>query len=134
MRPMKHDSFEEIADAVSARLRKHGVKLTLGGEPSYVPIEPSGPEWSITAVGPTKLRFAYALADALMDHSLPGAIAMYSPGKLYPGEVNPRWAVHLIWNHDGSPLPCAQLARAERKAKGKLRLATVRSDLLKRLK
>jgi uncharacterized protein (DUF2126 family) len=131
---MKHDSFDEIADAVTARLRKRGVKLTMGGEPSYVPIEPTGPEWSITAVGPTKLRYAYALADALMAESLPGAIAMYSAGKLYPGEVNPRWAVHLFWNRDGSSLPAAQLARAERKAKGKLRLASIRRDLLKRLK
>lgn len=97
-------SLGQIGREVSARLRKHGIKLTLGGEPTYVPDDPAGPEWSVTAVGPTKLDYAYALADALIDKSLPGAVAFFSPGKSYPGEVNPRWTIHLLWNRDGSPL------------------------------
>ena len=58
----------------------------------------------ITAVGPTKLRYAYELADELMSHTVQGAVAFYSPGKSYPGELNPRWAVNLLWNRDGSPI------------------------------
>lgn len=103
MRRVKpHDSAREISDRITARLRKHDVKLTLGGEPSYVPVDPIGAEWNITALGPTKLRYTYALAHALMKHSLPGAVAFFSPGKSYPGEQNPRWAVNLLWNRDGS--------------------------------
>ena len=45
------DSPGKIADKIDAQLRKLGVKLTIGGEPSYVPVEPDGPEWSITALG-----------------------------------------------------------------------------------
>lgn len=93
-----------VADKVEATFAEHNVKLTLGGEPTYVPLEPAGPEWGVTALGPTKLRYGYALADALIAQSLPNAVAVYSPGKFYPGELNPRWAINLVWNRDGTPL------------------------------
>src|SRR5215207_6918541 len=94
------ESFAAVADKVDATFAKHGVKLTLGGEPTYVPLDPIGPEWSITALGPTKLGYAYALAEALIAQSLANAVPIYSPGKYYPGEVNPRWALNLVWNRD----------------------------------
>jgi uncharacterized protein (DUF2126 family) len=97
-------ALASVADKVDATFAEHGVKLTLGGEPTYIPEDPAGPEWSITALGPTKLRYAYALTDALIAQSLPNAVAIYSPGKFYPGEVNPRWAINLVWNRDGTPL------------------------------
>ncbi len=94
--------------AILTRARKifraHGVELTMGGEPTYVPTEPLGAEWSITALGPTKLGFARALGSALVSQSLPNALPIYSPGKLYPGEVNPRWTLYLLWRLDSSPL------------------------------
>jgi uncharacterized protein (DUF2126 family) len=97
-----------LAEEVSKRLRSHGIKLTLGGEPTYVPTDPQGSEWNFVAVGPTKLRYAYALAGVLTERYLPGAITLYSPGKSYPGEVNPRWVVNVLANRDGTrivPLP-----------------------------
>lgn len=100
----RKNSLQKIGKQVAARLKEHGVKLTIGGEPTYVPDDPVGPEWSITAVGPTKLNYAYALANALIKNSFPGAAAFFSPGKSYPGEVNPRWTIHLLWNRDGKPL------------------------------
>lgn len=92
------------ASAARELLAKHGVKLTLGGEPTYVPDHPEGPEWSITALGPTKLRYGYALAAALKRESLKHAVDFYCPGKSYPGELNPRWAITLVWRRDGTPL------------------------------
>jgi uncharacterized protein (DUF2126 family) len=97
-------ALASVADKVDATFAEHGVKLTLGGEPTYIPVDPTGPEWSVTALGPTKLRYAYALTDALIAQSIPNAVAIYSPGKFYPGEVNPRWAINLVWNRDGTPL------------------------------
>jgi len=97
-------ALASVADKVDATFAEHGVKLTLGGEPTYIPVDPAGPEWSVTALGPTKLRYAYALTDALIAQSIPNAVAIYSPGKFYPGEVNPRWAINLVWNRDGTPL------------------------------
>jgi uncharacterized protein (DUF2126 family) len=98
------DPLEAVARVVEATFVRRRVRLTLGGEPTYVPDDPQGAEWSIAALGPTKLRYGYALADALIAQSLPNAVAIYSPGKSYPGETNPRWAIHLVWNRDGAAL------------------------------
>ncbi len=127
----RNDSLEEIAGTASARLRKHRIRLTLGGEPSYVPIDPSGAEWQITAVGPTKLRYAYELAGELMSNTLKGAVAILSPGKCYPGEPNPRWALNILWNRNSSPI---DTTTAKDKAPTAASLSTFRSALLKALK
>ncbi len=92
------------AKIIRQRLRKLKVNLTLGGEPTYVPENPEGSEWNFVAVGPTKLRYAYALAGELITRYLPGAVTVYSPGKQYPGETNPRWVVNVLANRDGSPI------------------------------
>lgn len=94
----------EAADRIETRLRDAGIRLTLGGEPTLVPVQPEGAEWQFLAVGPTKKRFAYALADALVADELPSAVTIFSPGKSYPGEVNPRWVINLLWNRTGPPL------------------------------
>src|SRR5438128_84577 len=135
----KPASLEQVADKVAARFHRHRIELTRGGEPSYVPFEPGGREWSVTAVGPTKLRYAYAFADALIEKFLPNAIAFFSPGKLYPGEVNPRWSLNLLWPRDGEPLvavPAAPGARdpGARRAPTHRALQRVRKDLLKSLR
>lgn len=126
-------SFRALSDRIVARLHRAGVKLTIGGEPSFVPVNPEGPEWSITALGPTKLTYAYALAETLMREVTPGALLVYSPGKIYPGEVNPRWALQLVWNRDGKPIPgSAQMLPARPKSTFSLEL--LRREILVRLK
>jgi uncharacterized protein (DUF2126 family) len=92
------------AKVIRQRLRQRKVRLTLGGEPTYVPENPEGSEWNFIAVGPTKLRYAYALAGEMIRRFLPGAVTVYSPGKQYPGETNPRWVVNVLANLDGSPI------------------------------
>ncbi len=128
---MKPRSFATISKEINARLRKRGVELTIGGEPSYVPEKPDGLEWSVTAVGPTKLKYAYALADALVASALPRAVPFFSPGKSYPGETNPRWALHLVWPRDGS-----SLVRVPRSVSAgtAAQLKKFRGDLLTKLK
>lgn len=81
-----------------------GIKLTLGGEPTYVPVEPEGAEWSHSAVGPTKLGYAREMAGRLLAGRMKGGACFFSPGKQYPGEVNPRWALRLVARRDGKPL------------------------------
>ena len=83
---------------------KHGVEMTLGGEPTFLPVKPDGAEWNYSAVGPTKLRYAQKLAGTLLRHHLKGGVDFFSPGKSYPGELNPRWAIRLLANRDGSPI------------------------------
>ena len=95
-------------EGVSARcgeiFSRHDARMTMGGEPTFVPIVPEGPEWSYSAVGPTKLGYAQAMARRLLSRALKGGADFFSPGKSYPGEVNPRWAIRLIVNRDGSPI------------------------------
>jgi uncharacterized protein (DUF2126 family) len=123
-----------VADQVEATFAAHDVRLTLGGEPTYIPLDPQGLEWSVTALGPTKLRYAYALADVLIAQSFPQAVTIYSPGKFYPGEVNPRWAVNLLWNHDGSALVPALATPIEKSATlDEKTFAQFRTQLAKRL-
>ncbi len=96
--------LQPLAELIGKRLRQQGVKLTLGGEPTYVPDEPDGAEWNVAAVGPTKLAYAYRLAAQLVERFMPGAVTVFSPGKRYPGEINPRWVVNLLANRDGTPI------------------------------
>ncbi|NDC33879.1 MAG: hypothetical protein EBZ51_00470 [Synechococcaceae bacterium WB9_2_112] len=97
-------SNETTAAALEARLQRAGITLTMGGEPTYVPLDPQGSEWSVAADGPTKLGYARALAAQLQQRAWPGSTLMYCPGKRYAGEVNPRWALRLITGADGTPL------------------------------
>lgn len=95
---------KRVSDKCDEVFRRHGAKLTLGGEPTFLPVHPQGPEWSYSAVGPTKLGYAKAVAACLLKGPLRGGVALFSPGKSYPGEVNPRWAIRILANRDGSPV------------------------------
>ncbi|MFO7629134.1 MAG: transglutaminase family protein [Prochlorococcaceae cyanobacterium] len=95
---------ELAAAAAESRLRAAGISLTLGGEPTYVPIDPEGAEWSVAADGPSKLGYARALAAWLQQHTWPGSTLLYCPGKRYEGELNPRWVLRLISGIDATPL------------------------------
>ncbi|MGI8604553.1 MAG: transglutaminase family protein [Verrucomicrobiales bacterium] len=130
--PKTQDSFDAAAHATAKRLLRRNVRLTLGGEPSYVPIDPEGAEWNITALGPTKLGYAQALAAALGEQTLPEAVSFLSPGKLYPGETTPRWAIHLLWNRSGKPMTGARSVK--RVTTGRASLPALRRHLLARLK
>jgi uncharacterized protein (DUF2126 family) len=94
----------KAAAAVEKILQAHGVVLTLGAEPTCVPRRPLGAEWTVAATGPTKLKFARKLAAHLLAGPLKGGLAVFAPGKLYPGEVNPRWALHVLARRDGKPM------------------------------
>jgi uncharacterized protein (DUF2126 family) len=127
------DPMERTAREITRRFRRGRIALTLGGEPTYVPVNPEGPEWNVTAVGPTKLQYAREMAAALIADAIPSAVSFLSPGKIYPGEINPRWALHLVWRKDGTPLvPHGTLTTAARP--NATRLAAFRKALLRRLK
>ena len=99
--PSRHPA---TAAALEARLQQAGIRLTMGGEPTLVPLEPVGAEWSVAADGPTKLRYARQLAAELQRRAWPGSTLLYCPGKQYDGEVNPRWALRLITGKGGEPV------------------------------
>jgi uncharacterized protein (DUF2126 family) len=91
-------------EAVEASLRSGAIRLTMGGEPTFVPHRPDGAEWQTAALGPTKLACARKFARALIRASFPGAVVLETSAKHYPGEPLPRWALLVQRLADGKPL------------------------------
>jgi len=97
--------IDEVGRAVDRRLAEGDVRLTQGGEPTFVSTgHPDAPEWTIAADGDEKRQKAWELALALADRFAPGGLLHVGQGKWYPGEPLPRWQIGVHWRPDGQPL------------------------------
>ena len=91
-------------DAVEASLQRSGVLISMGGEPTFVPVAPDGAEWQTAALGPTKLAYARRFAHELIRTTFPGAVILETSGKHFPGEPLPRWTLLVQRRADGQPI------------------------------
>jgi uncharacterized protein (DUF2126 family)/transglutaminase-like putative cysteine protease len=107
-RPISEEDWakvEAVAHKIDADLVAEDVRLTMGGEPTFVGLdEPESPQWNIDALGPEKRVRGLALIQRLRDRVAPGAMLLYGQGKWYPGEPLPRWALSCYWRADGVPV------------------------------
>ncbi|MEM6472011.1 MAG: transglutaminase family protein [Planctomycetota bacterium] len=92
-------------DRVDEMLAEEDVRLTTGGEPTFVGIDDvDDPQWNTDAVGKEKRVLSNVLLLKLREQISPGAVLHYGQGKWYPGESLPRWALTCLWRKDGQPV------------------------------
>ena len=97
--------IDRLGQEVDQALEAGDVRLTCGGEPTYVSIDDfDGDEWNTLALGADKRLRAGVLARRLLDSLGSGGVLLEQQGKWYPGEALPRWALELVWRADGQPL------------------------------
>jgi hypothetical protein len=98
-------SIHSLGLKVDKQLQASDVKLTMGGEPTFVSIDDmEGDEWNNAALGKNKRELAGQLLQRLKSHFAPQGMLHYGQGKWYPGEPLPRWALTLFWRKDNKPV------------------------------
>lgn len=93
-----------LGEKVDSEYSENDVRLTMGGEPTFVSIDDmESAQWNTEALGAHKLSLAKTLLLRLRNHFAPKGLLHYGQGKWYPGEEVPRWALGLFWRSDGEP-------------------------------
>jgi uncharacterized protein (DUF2126 family)/transglutaminase-like putative cysteine protease len=97
--------IDALGKRIDQELRAHDVRLTMGGEPTFVASEDSlAPEWNTEALGENKRKIAATLFRDLKARYAPHGLSHFGQGKWYPGEQLPRWSLNCFWRKDGEAI------------------------------
>ncbi len=98
-------AIDALGKAIDERLVAGDVRLSMGGEPTFISAEDfESPQWTTEAQGKEKRERAEDLLRRLYDHYGKGGLLHYGQGKWYPGEQLPRWAYSCLWRRDFQPI------------------------------
>ena len=98
-------AIEALGHRVDEKLQAMDVRLTQGGEPTFVSVDdPDGDEWNTAAMGPTKKLLSAELFHRMRKKYAPAGLVHFGQGKWYPGEQLPRWSLNCYWRTDGEPI------------------------------
>ena len=104
-KPYTDEQWDRIlacGSAVDAEFAAGDVRLTMGGEPTFVSTtDRDAEEWNTAALGPTKRARAVDLLRRLKQRYGANGFVHFGQGKWYPGEPLPRWALGCYWRTDG---------------------------------
>jgi uncharacterized protein (DUF2126 family) len=107
-RPYSDEQWQavmSVGQQIESELLANDVRLTMGGEPTFVSIDDmDGAEWNINALGPHKRERAEVIFRRLWKRFGEGGALHHGQGKWYPGEPLPRWALSCFWREDGTPV------------------------------
>ena len=107
-KPYSEEQWQAIDDfghRIERQLLTDDVRVTIGGEPTFVASDdPDAAEWNTAASGPNKRVLAAELIQRLRARFAPHGLLHYGQGKWYPGEQLPRWAFSLYWRRDERPI------------------------------
>ncbi len=122
------DDIDALGQYVDEQLQANDVRLTMGGEPTFVSIDDmQSAQWNTAADGSEKRKLAYDLVQRLAKVYAQGGLFHYGQGKWYPGEPLPRWNYTLYWRKDGTPLWPQDLPQAGPAAAGSARADDARA-------
>ena len=98
-------AIDALGRSVDRALDEDDVRLTMGGEPTFVSVDDmESPQWTVAADGPEKRKRAADIARRLAERFAKGGVLHHGQGKWYPGEPLPRWQIGVLWRTDGEPL------------------------------
>jgi uncharacterized protein (DUF2126 family) len=102
---LQWQKINQLGKALDQELVRSDMRLTMGGEPTFVAVDdPDGAEWNTAALGPTKRKLAAEVFHRLRDKYAPKGLMHFGQGKWYPGEQLPRWSLNCFWRKDGEPI------------------------------
>ncbi len=123
-------AIDRLGHAVDADLTANDVRLTMGGEPTFISMDdPEGAEWNTAALGANKRRLAAEVYHRLRKRYGAQALVHFGQGKWYPGEQLPRWSLSCFWRTDGEPIWVNEALIADETQPGQASAATAENFL-----